>query len=278
MTEDRHPQDRHPQDRHSQDRHPRRRLLLISNSTCHGGGYLDHCEAEMRDFLGAAGQAVSRVLFVPYALFDRDGYAAKARERLGRMGYAVDSVHQAEDPRRAVEEAEAVFIGGGNTFRLLDRLWRLGLVEPLRRKVAAGMPYIGTSAGSNVATASLKTTNDMPIVEPPTFEALALVPFNLNPHYLDPDPASTHQGETREQRIREFLEEHDRVVVALREGAMLRIEGARIELRGTTGARLFRRGHEPTEHEPGVRLDGLLDALPLSVPTRSPTAGSELAG
>ena len=231
-----------------------RRVLLISNSTLHGGGYLGHCEAELRDFLAA----VSRVLFIPYALFDHDAYAAVARGRFEELGLKLDSVHESEDPRRAVAEAEAVFIGGGNTFRLLTRLYAEELVEPIRSRVAQGMPYVGSSAGSNVACRTIKTTNDMPIIEPPSFDALALVPFNLNPHYLDPDPGSTHMGETREQRIREFHEENDWPVVGLREGALLRIEGGTAKLKGSTGGRLFRRGEEPSELAPGERLDFLL--------------------
>lgn len=238
---------------------PVKRLLLISNSTQHGGGYLDHCAAEIRDFLDRGSEAVERVLFVPYALHHRDGYAAKARERFRAMGLGMDSVHEADDPVAAVERAGAVFVGGGNTFRLVDRLQALGLVEPLRQRVAAGMPYSGASAGSNLACPTLCTTNDMPIVEPSSFETLGLVPFQINPHYLDPDPASTHQGETREQRITEYLEEADRVVVGLREGSMLRIEGDEVELKGTTGARVFRRGRDPEEVRPGSRLDGLLE-------------------
>jgi dipeptidase E len=232
-----------------------KRVLLISNSTNYGGGYLDHCVTEIADFLGGA---INRILFVPFALYDHAAYAATARARLARLGYAVDSLHEAAEPVAAVEGAQAIFIGGGNTFRLLDRLWRLGVVEPIRRRVEAGVPYIGSSAGSNVACVTIKTTNDMPIVEPPTFDALALVPFNLNPHYLDPDPASTHQGETREERIVQFLEENDRIVVGLREGAMLRIEDDGVRLLGIAGARVFRRGHPPAEHAPGARLDFLV--------------------
>ena len=178
-----------------------RRLLLISSSRTHSTGYLDHCAAEIGDFLGPVG----RVLFVPFALRDHAGYAATARERFAAMGYRLDSLHEAgDDPAaaaRAVAEAEAMFIGGGNTFRLLKTLYDLELLAPIRRRVEAGMPYLGASAGSNVACVTIRTTNDMPIVEPPSFDALDLVPFNLNPHYLDPDPGSTHRGETREERI-----------------------------------------------------------------------------
>jgi dipeptidase E len=234
------------------------RLLLVSNSTLHGQGYLDHCAAEIADFLG---RGVRRVLFAPFALKDRDGYAAKARERLGRLGYAVDSLHDAASPEEAqarARAAEAFFVGGGNTFRLLDLLQRQGLVAAIRERVLAGAPYLGSSAGSNVACPTIRTTNDMPIVEPRSFDALALVPFQVNPHYLDTDPRSTHMGETREQRLREYLEENDRVVVGLREGAWLRVEGATVALGGTTGARIFRRGREPEEVRPPARLDELL--------------------
>lgn len=234
-----------------------RRLLLISNSTQHGSGYLDHCAGEIGEFLGAPDD-LGEVLFVPYALHDRDGYAETARERFERMGYRLASVHRADDPVAAVESAGAIFIGGGNTFRLLETLYDQGLVEPIRRRVAAGVPYVGTSAGSNVACATIRTTNDMPIVEPPTFDALDLVPFQINPHYLDPAPDSTHKGETREERLLQFLEENDRLVVGLREGGMLRIEGDAVELRGTPHARIFQRGTEPREVAPGERLDFLL--------------------
>ncbi|MBI5361627.1 MAG: dipeptidase PepE [Planctomycetes bacterium] len=232
-----------------------KRLLLISNSTLHGSGYLDHCAEELRRFLGPE---VERVAFVPYALHDRAAYAAKVRARLERMGLAVTSLHEVADPRAAVLAAQAVFVGGGNTFRLLDVLHRERLIEPLRARVLAGMPYVGSSAGSNVACVTIQTTNDMPIVAPPTFAALDLVPFNLNPHYLDPDPSSRHMGETREQRITEFHEVCARPVLGLREGAMLRVEGERATLLGTTGARLFRRGRAPEEFVPPARLDDLL--------------------
>jgi dipeptidase E len=151
-----------------------------------------------------------------------------------------------------------MFIGGGNTFRLLTLLHEKALIAPIRKRVAAGMPYMGSSAGTNVASPTIKTTNDMPIVYPPTFDALNLVPFQINPHYLDPDPASKHQGETREQRIREFHEMNETPVVGLREPALIRIDGARAELLGDAGARLFKRGSQPVELATGDRLDDLL--------------------
>jgi dipeptidase E len=231
-----------------------KRLLLLSNSTLHGEGYLDFCEAEIRDFLGSR----ERILFVPFALHDRPAYAEKARERLGRMGYEVSSLHEAPDPQEALRGTEGIFVGGGNTFRLLDSLYDLDLVGALRRQVEAGTPYFGASAGANVACITIKTTNDMPIVQPPSLDALGLVPFNINPHYIEPDPASTHQGESRDDRIREFHEVNDAVVVGLREGSMLRIEGPGVVLKGRTRARIFMKGQEPREFAPGASLDFLL--------------------
>jgi len=233
-----------------------RRLLLISNSTLHGSGYLDHAEREIRDFLAAE----TPVLFVPFALFDRDAYASQARDRFRKMGFPLDGIHQASDPRRAVLEAKALFIGGGNTFRLLKALQDLSLLDPIRRRVAEGMPYIGSSAGSVVSCPTIRTTNDMPIVEPSSFEALGLVSFQINAHYLDPDPASTHMGETREERIRQFHEEKAAPVVGLREGTLLRIEGASVRLQGASPARIFRRGRDPLEVPPGSSLEEIVAA------------------
>jgi dipeptidase E len=228
-----------------------RRILLISNSTLFGSGYLDHAEGEIRSFLGD----LKRVLFVPYALFDRDKYAATAQQRFEKMGYALTSAHTTADPVQAVNETDAIFIGGGNTFRLLKALYDNELVGPIRERVAGGMPYIGSSAGSNVAGPTIRTTNDMPIVQPPSFDALALVSFQLNPHYLDADPTSKHMGETREERIMQFLEENETPVIGLREGAMLRIENGSTTLRGSSGARIFRRGETPEEVAPGRQID-----------------------
>lgn len=230
------------------------KLLLISNSTLYGSGYLDHAESEIRDFLGD----LKRVLFVPFALHDRDAYAATAQQCFAKMGYQLSSIHTAPDPVRAVEDTDAVFIGGGNTFRLLKALYDFALLDPIRRRAIEGMPYIGSSAGSNVAAPTIKTTNDMPIVEPPSFDALGLVWFQINPHYLDPDKNSTHMGETREQRLLQFHEEDSTPIAALREGAMLRLENGVTILKGSSGARIFRKDLEPVESIPGDQLDALL--------------------
>lgn len=233
-----------------------RRLLLLSNSTNHGQGYLDHALPEIRALL----VGVRRLLFVPFALHDRAAYAARARARFASEGIEVEALTADESGRRAAESAEAVFVGGGNTFRLLKTLQEAALLEPLRAGALAGRPYLGASAGINIACPTIKTTNDMPIVSPARFEALGLVPFQINPHYLDPDPESRHMGETREDRIREFLEENDVAVVGLREGAWLRIEGSDGQVGGAAAARVFRRGRAPEELAPGVSLESLLGA------------------
>lgn len=234
-----------------------KRVLLISNSTLHGSGYLDHAEAEIRSFLGTR----TGVLFIPFALYDRDAYAATARERFQKMGYKLESIHTAVDPRQAVNEAEAIFIGGGNTFRLLKTLYDFDLLTPIRQRVDTGMPYIGSSAGANVAGPTIKTTKDMPILQPPSFNALELVHFQISPHFLDPDPNSTHMGETQEERIIQFLEENDTPVAGLREGAMVRVENGSAVLKGSSGARIFRKGFKPVEVKPGGKLDDLLPVV-----------------
>lgn len=234
-----------------------RNLLLVSSSTVNGSGYLDHCEDALRGVFDGVGG----LLFVPFARpggVSHDDYTAAARVRFAAMGFDLVGLHEVADPVTTVRKAEGVFIGGGNTFVLLRDLYEAGVVEPLRERVRAGMPYAGTSAGSNVAGPSIRTTNDMPIVYPPTFEALAFVPFNLNPHYLDPDPGSTHKGETRETRIREFHHFNEQPVVGLREGGMLRVKNERMTLEGLAGARLFRHGQDPEEYMPGDDLSFLL--------------------
>jgi dipeptidase E len=228
-----------------------KRLLLISNSKQFGKGILDHAEEELRSILGS----VSRVLFVPYAPKDRDEYARTIGERLLQMGYGVDGIHRALDPRKAVESAQALFIGGGNTFRLLKTLYENRLLEVIRNRVESGMPYIGSSAGSVVTCPTIRTTNDMPIVEPPSLAALGLISYQLNCHYIDADPNSTHMGETREVRLREFHEENEIPVLGIREGSMLRLENGTAVLKGTTGGKLFRHGEAPLEIAPGSVVD-----------------------
>ncbi|HET7295116.1 MAG TPA: dipeptidase PepE [Vicinamibacteria bacterium] len=229
------------------------RLLLLSNSTNHGAGYLDHAQDAVREFFGKA----RRLAFVPFALKDRASYAAKAAARFEAWGFELGAITADAAGREALLAAEGVFVGGGNTFRLLRTLQWSGLLEALGERARGGVPYMGASAGTNLACPTIRTTNDMPIVEPDGFEALGLVPFQINPHYLDADPASRHMGETREERIREFLEENECVVVGLREGTWLRVEGASCRLEGGS-ARIFRRDAAPEEHAAGTSLDGLL--------------------
>jgi len=229
-----------------------RKCLLLSNSTHYGHGYLDHAEREIRGFLGGRG----RVLFIPWALHDREGYTARARRRFELMGHTLESVHEAG---WSLERADALFVGGGNTFRLVDALHRHALIGPIRARVDGGMPYIGSSAGSIVAGPTLKTTKDMPVIQPPSFDAIGLVPFQISPHFQDPDPWSRHMGETQEERIRQYHEENDGIVVGMREGSILIIEGTTVTLTGLSGARVFTKEHSPGEYVPGDRLDHILN-------------------
>ncbi len=230
------------------------RLLLLSNSTAPGHAYLEHARQALADVLAG----VSGLVFVPYALADHDAYTDHVAAALEPLGITVTGAHTG-DPADLVRRAEAIFVGGGNTFRLVEALHRLGLITAIRAAVTAGAPYVGSSAGTNVATPSLKTTNDMPIIEPPTFETLGLVPFQINPHFLDPDPSSTHQGETRELRLRQFLEANPGPVLGMREGTWLRRDGDTLTLNGeATGALLFTRDAEPIEVATPTDLSHLL--------------------
>lgn len=235
----------------------RKRLLLLSNSINYGQEFLEHAGSDIKDFLGAE---VRRVLFVPFAGVTRsyDEYAAAVSGRFEEMGYALDSVHRATDASEAVSSAEAIAVGGGNTFHLLRELYKTGLVKSIGERVEAGVPYIGWSAGSNVACPTIRTTNDMPIVEPQSFDAFNFVPFQINPHYTD-EKLTGHSGETREQRIAEFIKANQKAtVVGLREGSILRIEGQRIKLLGEKTARIFKSGEDAREIEPVDSLEFLL--------------------
>lgn len=230
------------------------RLLLISNSTNFGEAYLDHCIGEMLDALAG----IDRLVFVPFAGFDREAYGRAASARFEREGVRVEVATADDRGLRLLDRADAVFVGGGNTFRLLATLRASGLLEQLGDRARDGMLYMGASAGSNIAAPTIRTTNDMPIVEPGSFDALGLVPFQINPHYIDTDAASSHMGETREQRLEEFLEENETPVVAIREGAWIRLEGDSAILGGRAGARIFRRDRPPEERKPGAPLSDLL--------------------
>jgi dipeptidase E len=234
-----------------------RNVLLLSTSTVHGSRFLEYAEDDIRSFFPGG----ARVLFVPFARpggITHDGYTELVRTRFGEMGLGLAGLHEFADPVAAVKEAEGVFVGGGNTFVLLRALYDAELMEPLRERALAGMPYMGSSAGSNLAGLTIGTTNDMPVVEPSSFRALGLVPFNINPHYLDPDPGSTHMGETRETRIGEFHHFNTQPVLGLREGAMLRATGNEARVLGRRGGRLFACQANPVEVEPESDVSFLL--------------------
>ncbi len=226
------------------------RLLLISNSTNAGEEYLGHSLPKIKNFLGDF-QPVNAI-FIPYAAvtFSFDEYESKVNQRLSTIGLQVKSIHHFADPGEAIQQADLIMIGGGNTFHLLKLLQDNKLIEPIKQKVINGTPYIGWSAGSNVACPTIKTTNDMPIIEPASFNALSLVHFQINPHYLDANPEG-HAGETREQRIEEFIEVNRNVyVVGLREGCALVIDDHNIQLIGDKPARIFHYGKDPLELTP----------------------------
>lgn len=234
-------------------------LLLLSSSSLHGQSYLAYAMDEIAAWLDGRTQLV----FAPFAGANHDGYAERVRETLSPLGVSVTGLHAVDDPVTALRSAEVLFVGGGNSFRLLTRLQQLTLIEPVRELVGSGkLAYIGASAGTNMACPSLRTTNDMPIVQPASFAAFGLIPFQINPHYTDPDPTSTHAGETREMRISEFLEENDVPVLGLREGAWLRQQGHSLTLGGSIGARLMQRGQEAVEFAPGADLSFLLETVP----------------
>jgi dipeptidase E len=233
------------------------RLLLISNSTNPGEPYLDYPKRQIKEFLG---QQPVTALFIPYAAvtFSFDEYEEKVSARFREIGHDIVSIHRFRDPISAVKEASAIVVGGGNTWKLLKMIRDNNLIDIVRKKVNSETPYIGWSAGSNVACPTIKTTNDMPVVEPGSFNAFNLIPFQINPHYLDANPAG-HAGETREQRIEEFIEANPEVFVAgLREGTMLVCENEKINLYGPRNIRVFKKGSAPVELGPSADLSFLL--------------------
>jgi Peptidase E len=233
------------------------KLLLISNSTMPGEAYLDYPKYEIKKFLG---EKPITALFIPYAAvtFSFDTYEQKVAERFAELDFAVKSIHHLSNPVKAVREAEAIVVGGGNTWQLVRMLHDNKLMNPIREKVMGGTPYIGWSAGSNVACPTLRTTNDMPIIDPKGFDTAGLVPFQINPHYLDANPEG-HGGETREQRIEEFITVNPEIyVVGLREGTMLHVENRSMKLIGTRNVRIFKNGKAPVELSSNDDLSFLL--------------------
>ncbi|MDR2651659.1 MAG: dipeptidase PepE [Prevotellaceae bacterium] len=235
------------------------KLLLISNSTNAGEDYLEYPKKQIAEFL--AKSKVKKVMFVPYAAvtFSYDEYQAKVQNRFSEFDVEVDSVHRYENPVKAIEKSQAIVVGGGNTFHLVKNMQQHKLIGAIRTKVLKGTPYIGWSAGSNVACPTMCTTNDMPIVQPRTFKTLNLIPFQINPHYLDAHPDG-HAGETREQRILEYLAANPKVYVAgLREGCMLLIENNKMKLIGKRDLRLFKYGEDTKDIKPDTDFSFLLN-------------------
>jgi dipeptidase E len=229
-------------------------LLTASTSTVFGGEYLDYLLDEMAELF----QNTDEVIFIPFARpggISHEAYTEKAAKTFAKIGKNLVGLHTFKNPVEAIKNAKGVFTGGGNTFVLVSALYRLELMQPLREAIFNGLPYLGTSAGSNICGVSMQTTNDMPIVYPPSFKTLGAIPFNLNPHYLDPDPNSKHMGETRETRIKEFHTQNTIPVLGLREGSWLRVSGDEIILKGEWKARVFEQNKEPYEVESGTILN-----------------------
>lgn len=233
------------------------KLLLISNSTMAGEAYLEYPKEEIKKFLG---EKPVTALFIPYAAvtFSYDEYCRKVDERFAEVGHHIVGIHTFSDPVKAVEEAEAIVVGGGNTWKLVRKMHDNKLMNPVRERVFNGMPYIGWSAGANVACPTLRTTNDMPITDPHGFDCVGIIPFQINPHYTD-TTSQGHAGETRDQRLAEFTVLYPEIYVAgLREGTMLKLENDVLELIGEPGCRVFKNAEKPVEYKEGDDLTFLL--------------------
>lgn len=230
-----------------------RNMIIASTSTVYGGSYLDYLLDEMKELF----KDTDTVIFIPFARpggMSHDAYTEKASEAFEKIGKKLVGVHTFDDPVEAIKNAKGVFTGGGNTFVLVKALYQWKMMEPLREAIFNGLPYMGSSAGSNICGISMRNTNDMPIVYPPSFKTLGVIPFNINPHYLDPDPDSTHMGETRETRILEFHTQNTIPVVGLREGSWIRVKNDEFVLHGTLQARIFEHLKDPYEVDSGTKL------------------------
>lgn len=228
-------------------------IILASTSTLFGGQYLEYLKPQ----LGTLFDGIDELIFIPFARpggISHDDYTAKARQFFSSIGIIVRGLHEFADKKEAVNSAQAFFTGGGNTFLLVKTLHELGLMDVLKQNIESGKPYLGCSAGSNIGGINMKTTNDMPIVYPPSFDCMGLVPFNINPHYLDPNPEIRHNGETRETRIKEFLTQNDIKVIGLREGNWIRRINNKITVEGSELTRIFEKGKEPYEITSGTEL------------------------
>ncbi len=228
-------------------------IIIASTSTVHGSGYLAYILDELSSFY----KDTEEILFIPYARpggITHDAYTDIARKAFETIGKNVRGIHEFENPVEAIAAAKGVFTGGGNTFLLVSQLYKHEVMQPLREAIFDGLPYLGTSAGSNICGLTMQTTNDMPIIYPPSFKTLGVIPFNINPHYLDPIEGSTHMGETRETRIKEFHKFNTLPVVGIREGSWIRVKDDSIVLKGELSARVFEQGKKPIEVESGKLL------------------------
>lgn len=231
-----------------------RNIVLASTSTLYGGNYLEYLKPTLETLF----QGIKEIIFIPFARpggISHDDYSAKAAEFFKTIGIEVKGLHRFENAQEAVKAAKGFFTGGGNTFLLVKQLHELGLMDVLKSAVESGTAYLGASAGSNIGGLNMRTTNDMPIVYPPSFETMGLVNFNLNPHYLDPNPELKHNGETRETRINEFLTQNTIPVVGLREGNWIRVIGDKVTVEGEHSTRIFEDGKEPYEISPSTELN-----------------------
>ncbi|MFK2820517.1 dipeptidase PepE [Flavobacteriaceae sp. LMIT009] len=231
-------------------------LIIASTSTIHGSGFLEYLLPVLKEHF----TQVSEIIFIPYARpggVSHDQYTAKIKEVFSKLNISVKGIHEFDNPKSAIKTAQGIFVGGGNTFVLVNELYKNNLISEIYNRVNEGIPYLGTSAGSNICGLTMCTTNDMPIIYPPSFKTLSFVPFNINPHYLDPDHNSTHMGETRETRIQEFHKFNTQPVVGLREGSYLEVKGNSIVLRGEHSARIFEHSKVPYEIEPNSDLSSL---------------------
>lgn len=232
-------------------------IILGSTSTIFGGEYLEYLLGELEILFSQCDE----ILFIPYARpggISHSDYTAKAIEAFSKIGKRVKGLHEFDNPKEAILSAKAIFTGGGNTFLLVTQLYKHDVLDPLRSAVINGVPYLGTSAGSNIAGISMMTTNDMPIIYPPSFETLELIPFNINPHYIDSDGSKEHMGETRETRINEFHTLNSEPVIGLREGSWLEVKGNAVILKGTLPARLFQKDEKALEIESGTDFATLI--------------------
>ena len=233
-----------------------KKILIASTSTIHGSSFLDYLLSDLEEHF----KDTTEVLFIPYARpggISHEDYTKKAQDAFQKINKTLKGLHEFTNAKEALNNAKGIFVGGGNTFVLVNQLYKNDLITTLQKVVLNGIPYLGTSAGSNICGLTMNTTNDMPIVYPPSFKTLGFVPFNINPHYLDPDPSSTHMGETRETRIQEFHKFNTQPVIGLREGSFLKVLNEDIVLKGHLSVRIFLHNEEPYEIETNTSLNFL---------------------